>query len=49
MLIFTIFGAIVADTWLGLYRSVISMSTIYIVGLALITFAMIDTLNLPVE
>jgi dipeptide/tripeptide permease len=49
MLIFTIFGAIIADTWLGLFRSVISMSFIYILGLAFISVAMIETLNLPIE
>lgn len=49
MLMFTIFGAIIADTWLGLYRSVISMSFIYIIGLGVISVAMIDLLHLPIE
>jgi dipeptide/tripeptide permease len=49
MLIFTIFGAIIADTWLGLYRSVISMSFIYILGLGIISVAMIELLHLPIE
>jgi dipeptide/tripeptide permease len=49
MLIFTIFGAIIADTWLGLYRSVILMSCVYVIGLGCISTAMIERLNLPVE
>jgi dipeptide/tripeptide permease len=48
MLIFTVFGAIIADTWVGLYQSVIGMSVVYVVGLALISTAMIETLEFPV-
>ncbi|CAG9803483.1 unnamed protein product [Chironomus riparius] len=48
MLIFTVFGAIIADTWVGLYQSVIGMSVVYVAGLALISTAMIETLEFPV-
>ena len=48
MLLFTIFGTIVADTWFGLYASVIITSIIYIVGLGTVAAAMIDPLNLPI-
>lgn len=49
MLIFTIIGAIIADTWLGIFRSVISMSFIYVLGLGMISVAMIEWLHLPIE
>ncbi|CAG9803481.1 unnamed protein product [Chironomus riparius] len=48
-LLFTVFGAILADVWLGLYKSIIIMSCFYMFGLAIISIAMIDFLNLPLE
>lgn len=48
-LLFTVFGAILADVWLGLYKSIIIMSCFYMFGLAIISIAMIDFLNLPIE
>ncbi|KAG5683402.1 hypothetical protein PVAND_012686 [Polypedilum vanderplanki] len=49
MLFFTVFGAVISDTWLGLYRSVILMSCVYIVGLGCVSTSMIEQLNLPVD
>ncbi|XP_070506585.1 peptide transporter family 1-like [Chironomus tepperi] len=49
MLLFTIFGTIVADTWFGLYASVVATSIIYVAGLATVTMAMVDPLKLPIE
>ncbi|CAG9803482.1 unnamed protein product [Chironomus riparius] len=48
MLLFTIFGTIVADTWFGLYASVVATSIIYVVGLGTVAMAMVDPLNLPI-
>lgn len=49
MLIFTIIGAIIADTWLGLFQAVVSMSFIYVIGLGIISVAMIEVFHLPIE
>lgn len=46
---FTIIGAIVADNWLGLYNTVISMSFVYAAGAALIAVGAVEPLNLPIE
>lgn len=48
-LLFTVFGAILADVWLGLYKSIIVMSCVYILGLTTISISMIDSLHLPIE
>ena len=48
MLLFTIFGTIVADTWFGLYASVVATSIIYVAGLGTVAMAMVDPLNLPI-
>lgn len=44
---FTIFGAIIAESWLGLFRTLASMTFIYSIGAALISISGIETLNLP--
>jgi solute carrier family 15 oligopeptide transporter 1 len=48
-LLFTVAGAILADTWMGLYRSIIIMSSVYTIGFGIIAVGMIEPLNLPVE
>lgn len=45
----TIIGAIIADTWLGLYKTLLSMSCVYAVGAALIALGTIEPLNLPIS
>lgn len=46
---FTVIGAIVADNWLGLYRTIISMSFVYAAGALLIAVGAVEPLNLPIE
>lgn len=45
---FTIVGAIIADKWLGLYRTLITMSFVYAVGAAFLAVGSIEPLNLPI-
>lgn len=45
---FTIVGAIIADKWLGLYRTLITMSCVYATGAALLSLGNIEPLNLPI-
>lgn len=46
---FTIIGAIIADNYLGLYKTLISMSAVYGIGLAFLSVGNIAPLNLPIE
>lgn len=46
---FTIIGAIIADKWLGLYKTLISMSFCYALGLAFLVVGSIEPLNLPIK
>lgn len=43
----TVLGAIVADTWLGLYKTLVSMSFVYAAGATIVSVASIDSLGLP--
>jgi solute carrier family 15 (oligopeptide transporter), member 1 len=45
---FTIVGAIVADNWLGLYKTLLSMSLVYAAGAAFLSVGTVDPLNLPI-
>jgi len=45
---FTLVGAIVADNWLGLYKTLVSMSLVYAVGTAIISIGSIEPLDLPI-
>lgn len=45
---FTIIGAIVADNWLGIYKTLMSMSLVYALGAAFLAVGNIDPLNLPI-
>ncbi|KAG5683397.1 hypothetical protein PVAND_012682 [Polypedilum vanderplanki] len=47
--LFTVGGAVLADMSVGLYKSIVIMSSVYIVGFTVMTLAMIDPLNLPNE
>lgn len=42
----TIIGAIVADKWLGLYKTLVSMSFVYALGAAFLSIGNIKPLNL---
>lgn len=44
---FTIFGAIIAESWLGMFKTVVGMSFVYSVGASLVSFGGIETLNIP--
>ncbi|KAG5683399.1 hypothetical protein PVAND_012684 [Polypedilum vanderplanki] len=48
MLVFAIFGTIIGETWMGLYQAIVISSLVYVVGLAVISVAMIDSFSLPV-
>lgn len=43
----TIFGAIIAESWLGMFRTLALMNFIYSVGSTLVAVGGIETLNLP--
>ena len=43
----TIIGAIIADNWLGIYKTLLSMSFVYAVGAAFLSVGTIDPFNLP--
>lgn len=43
----TIFGAVMAESWLGMFKTVTSMNFLYAIGAVVVTVAGIETLNLP--
>jgi solute carrier family 15 (oligopeptide transporter), member 1 len=45
---FTIIGAIIAESWIGLFKTITSMSFVYAVGAAIVSIGGIETLGLPV-
>lgn len=44
---FTIIGAIIADNWWGAYKTITLMMVVYSFGIAVVSIAAIETLNLP--
>lgn len=44
---FTIVGAILADSWLGLYKTLAFMMMLFSVGAGLISVVTVDALQLP--
>lgn len=46
---FTIIGAIIADNWLGLYKTLLSMSFVYAVGAVFLSIGNIEPLELPIK
>lgn len=44
---FPLIGAIIADSWLGKYLTITILSLVYICGIAVLTSAAIEPLNLP--
>lgn len=44
---FTIIGAIIADSWLGLFKTILWMSLVFAVGGAVVSVGSIELLNLP--
>lgn len=43
----TIFGAIIADSWLGLFKTITWMTLVFSIGSFLVTLGAIEVLNLP--
>lgn len=46
---FTIVGAIIADSWLGIYNTVLWMTLVSCAGSATIAIASVESLNLPLS
>jgi solute carrier family 15 (oligopeptide transporter), member 1 len=46
---FIIFGTIIAESWLGLFKTLVSMTLIYSCGAVVIAVSGIETIGLPVE
>ncbi|XP_016980154.1 peptide transporter family 1 [Drosophila rhopaloa] len=44
-----VFGAILSDSWLGKFKTILYLSMVYICGSVLLTLGAIGPLNLPVE
>ncbi|XP_017114568.1 peptide transporter family 1 isoform X2 [Drosophila elegans] len=44
-----IFGAIISDSWLGKFKTILYLSMVYICGSVLLTLGAIGPLNLPME
>lgn len=45
---FVIFGAIIAESWLGLFKTIASVTLVYSVGAALVSIAAIEMIDMPV-
>lgn len=46
---FPLIGAIVADSWLGRFRTIFYLSVVYCIGTVIISIGAIPPLNLPVK
>jgi solute carrier family 15 oligopeptide transporter 1 len=46
---FTIVGAIVADSWLGLFKTILLLTSLFSIGAGMIAVASIDLLQLPIK
>ncbi|XP_017045943.1 peptide transporter family 1 isoform X2 [Drosophila ficusphila] len=44
-----VFGAIISDSWLGKFKTILYLSMVYICGSVLLTLGAIGPLNLPIE
>lgn len=44
-----IFGAIVSDSWLGKFNTILYLSIVYAIGSLVISLGAVPTLNLPGE
>jgi dipeptide/tripeptide permease len=42
-----VFGATIADSWLGLYQTILWMSVVFAVGCLIVSVGAIEALNLP--
>lgn len=46
--LFTIIGAIIADSWLGVYRTILWMTLVFAVGTGVVAVTAIEQLNIPI-
>jgi dipeptide/tripeptide permease len=46
---FTIIGAIIADSWLGLFKTISMMTLLFSIGAGTVAIATIDSLELPIK
>lgn len=46
---FAIVGGAIADSWLGMYRSIVLTTSVFAAGAFLISFAVVDSFNLPIK
>lgn len=42
-----IFGAIISDSWLGKFKTIMSLSIVYVIGTVVIAAGAIPTISLP--
>lgn len=45
----TIFGAIIAESWLGLFKTIASMNLVYALGATIVSLGAIEALGLPIQ
>lgn len=45
----TIFGAIIAESWLGLFKTIASMNLMYAFGAGIVSVGAIEVLGLPIK
>lgn len=45
---FAVLGAVIADSWLGLYKTIVGAEVIFAAGCILLAVGVIDVLNLPI-
>lgn len=46
---FAIVGAIIADSWLGIYKTILLASMVFVAGSSILACTVIDSLNLPIR
>lgn len=46
---FTIFGAIIAESWLGLFKTIAYMTLLFALGSAVVSISAIEPLDLPLK
>ena len=46
---FPVVGAIIADSWLGRYRTMVSMTLVMAIGSFIIAVGVVDNFNLPIK
>jgi len=46
---FAMIGGVMADSWLGMFKTVLLMSVIFAAGAIVITVGVLDFLHLPLE